>query len=65
MSKKRWKKTKEMFGSIMFMIGLFMMSADKFAVLLLALGIMLISAFMLKDMDLSEECNGGVSFDDY
>ena len=37
----------------------------RFAVLLLALGIMLLSAFKLKDMDLSEECNSSLSFDDH
>ena len=65
MSKKRWKKPNEILWSILFMVGFFMMSADRFAVLLLALGIMLLSAFKLKDMDLSEECNSGISFDDH
>lgn len=65
MSKKRWKKPNEILWSTMFMVALFMFSADNFAISFLALGIMLLSAFKLKDMDLSEECNSGLSFDDH
>ena len=57
MSKKRWKQPNEFLWTLVFMVGFFMMSADSFAVLLLALGVMAFSCFKLKDIDLSEECN--------
>ena len=62
MSKKRWKQPNELLWTLVFMVGFFMMSADSFAVLLLALGVMLFSCFKLKDIDLSEECNTGFHF---
>lgn len=62
MSKKKWKQQKEFLWTLVFMVGFFMMSADSFAVLLLALGVMLFSCFKLKDVDLSEECNSGLHF---
>ena len=62
MSKKRWKQPNEFIWTLVFMVGFFMMSADSFAVLLLALGVMAFSCFKLKDIDLSEECNSGIYF---
>ena len=43
-------------------VGFFMMSADSFAILLLALAMMTISVFKLKGIDLSEECESGLHF---
>ena len=62
MSKKRWKQPNEFLWTLVFMVGFFMMSADSFAVLLLALGVMAFSCFNLKDIDLSEECDTGFHF---
>ena len=62
MSKKRWKQPNEFIWTLVFMVGFFMMSADSFAVLLLALGVMAFSCFKLKDIDLSEECNTSFNF---
>ena len=62
MSKKRWKQPNEFLWTLVFMVGFFMMSADSFAVLLLALGVMAFSCFKLKDIDLSEECDTGFHF---
>lgn len=62
MSKKRWKQPNELLWTLVFMVGFFMMSADSFAVLLLALGVMAFSCFKLKDIDLSEECDTGFHF---
>ena len=62
MSKKRWKQPNELLWTLVFMVGFFMMSADSFAVLLLALGVMAFSCFKLKDIDLSEECNTSFNF---
>ena len=62
MSKKRWKQPNEFLWTLVFMVGFFMMSADSFAVLLLALGVMAFSCSKLKDIDLSEECNSGLHF---
>jgi hypothetical protein len=64
MRKRRWKRPNEFLWSFVLVIGLFMFSADSFAVLLLALAMMIISCYKLKDMDLSEECNTGLSFTD-
>ena len=64
MRKRRWKRPNEFLWSLVLVIGLFMFSADSFAVLLLALAMMIISYYKLKDMDLSEECNTGLSFTD-
>jgi hypothetical protein len=64
MRKRRWKRPNEFLWSLVLVIGLFMFSADSFAVLLLALAMMIISCYKLKDMDLSEECNTGLSFID-
>jgi hypothetical protein len=64
MRKRRWKRPNEFLWSLVLVIGLFMFSADSFAVLLLALAMMIISCYKLKDMDLSEECNTGLSFTD-
>ena len=62
MSKKRWKQLNEFLWTLVFMVGFFMMSADSFAVLLLALGVMAFCCFKLKDIDLSEECNTRFNF---
>ena len=62
MSKKRWKQPNEFLWTLVFMVGFFMMSADSFAVLLLALGVMGISVFKLRGIDLEEECNSGLHF---
>ena len=62
MSKKRWKQPNEFLWTLVFMVGFFMMSADSFAVLLLALGVMAFSCFKLKDIDLSEECDTSLHF---
>lgn len=62
MSKKRWKQPNEFLWTLVFMVGFFMMSADSFAVLLLALGVMAFSCFKLKDIDLSEECDTSFHF---
>ena len=62
MSKKRWKQPNELLWTLVFMVGFFMMSADSFAVLLLALGVMAFSCFKLKDIDLSEECDTSLHF---
>ena len=62
MSKKRWKQLNEFLWTLVFMVGFFMMSADSFAVLLLALGVMGISVFKLRGIDLEEECNSGLHF---
>ena len=62
MSKKRWKQPNDFLWTLVFMVGFFMMSADGFAVLLLALGVMAFSCFKLKDIDLSEECDTGFHF---
>lgn len=64
MRKRRWKRPNEFLWSLVLVIGLFMFSADSFAVLLLALAMMIISCYKLKDMDLSEECNTSLSFTD-
>ena len=65
MSKKRWKRPNEWLWTTVFMVGFFMMSADKVAVCLLAVGIMGLGAFKLKDIDLEEECINGLDFTDY
>ena len=62
MSKKRLKQPNECLWTLVFMVGFFMMSADSFAVLLLALGVMAFSCFKLKDIDLSEECDTSLHF---
>ena len=62
MSKKRWKQPNEFLWTLVFMVGFFMMSADSFAVLLLALGVMAFSCFKLKDIDLSEERDTSLHF---
>ena len=62
MSKKRWKQPNEFLWTLVFMVGFFMMSADSFAVLLLALGVMGISVLKLRGIDLEEECNSGLHF---
>lgn len=62
MSKKRWKQPSETLWKAVLMVGFFMMSADSFAVLLLALAMMGISVFKLKDIDLEEECSTGLHF---
>lgn len=62
MSKKRWKQPNDFLWTLVFMVGFFMMSADSFAVLLLALGVMGISVFKLRGIDLEEECNSGLHF---
>ena len=62
MSKKRWKQPNEFLWTLTFMVGFFMLSADSFAISLSALAVMGISVFKLKDIDLSEECESGLHF---
>ena len=62
MSKKRWKQPNETLWTTVMVVGFFMMSADSFAILLLALAMMTISVFKLKGIDLSEECESGLHF---
>lgn len=64
MSKKRWDKPNELLWSTVLCVGLFMMCAESVPVILLALALMLISGFKLKDVDLEEECNEGFHFTD-
>ena len=61
MSKRRWKLPKYFLWECVFMIAMFSMS-DSFAISLLALAVMGLCCFKLKDMDLSEECNSGLHF---
>ena len=65
MSKKRWKRPNETLWTCVLVVGLFMMSADNFAVLLLALAMMGISIFKLRGIDLDEECNTGIHFNSH
>lgn len=62
MSKKRWRQPNERLWTLVFMIGFFMMSADNFAILLVALAVMAISVYKLRGIDLSEECDIGLHF---
>ena len=62
MSKKRWKQPNEKLWTCVLVVGFIMMSADNFAVLLLALAMMGISIFKLRGIDLDEECNTGIHF---
>ena len=62
MSKKKWKQPNEFLWTLVFMIALFAMCADSFAISLSALAMMGISCFKLKDIDLEEECNTGLHF---
>lgn len=64
MSRKRWRQPNERLWTLVFMIGFFMMSADNFAILLVALAVMAISIYKLRGIDLSEECDTGIHFGD-
>lgn len=62
MSKKKWKQPNEFLWTLVFIIALFAMCANSFAISLSALVVMVFSCFKLKDMDLSEECDIGLHF---
>lgn len=64
MSRKRWRQPNERLWTLVFMIGFFMMSADSFAILLVALAVMAVSIYKLRGIDLSEECDTGIHFGD-
>lgn len=65
MSKKRWKQPNYFLWECVFMIAMYILRADSFAISLLALAVMAVSCFKLKDMDLSEECNTGLHFNSH
>lgn len=62
MSKKRWKQPSHLLWTCVFMIAMFAMYADNFAISLVALAVMVFSCFKLKDINLEEECSTGLHF---
>lgn len=56
MSKKRWDKPNEALWMTVFVISFFLLSADSAIVLLIALAMMGLAGYKLRDMDLEDEC---------